>query len=191
VEAYSILKRGVNTFSRILYKIVEVLTVLILLTVVVVVSLEVFLRYILNRGFPWTNEVGTLLLQYLTFASMVLGVKYKLHISLLVFYNRMPMKAQWILDKFADVCILFFGFAICFFGYGLTTRTWRFTLPATQWPQGLTYIICVVAGIIIIYEAIVSLFGLNKKDEKWESSISDMKDTEMQESNIKEGKSIV
>jgi TRAP-type C4-dicarboxylate transport system permease small subunit len=132
----------------------------------------------MNKGFPWTHEVGTMLLQYLAFSTMVLGVKYKLHISLLIFYNKMSGKAQWILDKFAGLCTLFFGFAFCFYGYGITTQTWRFTLPATQWPQGMTFIICVITGAIITYESVVSLFGLNEKNETWKAADSDKKEDE-------------
>ncbi|MCL2827471.1 MAG: TRAP transporter small permease [Oscillospiraceae bacterium] len=169
---HATLKRGVNRFSEGLYKVVEALTVLILLTVLIVVSLEVFMRYILNRGLPWILEIGTLGLQYLAFASMVLGVRYKQHISLLVVYNRFPEKGRKALDIFANVCTLLFGLAICFFGYQVTTQMWQFVLPATQWPQGLTYIICVFTGAIVAYESIVSLLGLNEKNIEWKAALS-------------------
>lgn len=169
---HAAIKRGVNRFSEVLYKIVEIITVLILLTVLIVVSLEVFLRYIMNRGLPWILEVGTLGLQYLAFASMVLGVRYKQHISLLVIYNRFPAKWRKGLDIFAHLCTLFFGLAICFFGYRVTAQMWQFTLPATQWPQGLTYIICVFTGAIVAYESIVSLLGLNDEKIEWKAALS-------------------
>jgi len=160
-------KRGVNIFSHYLYKVVEVISVLMLFAVVLIVSLEVLMRYVFNTAFPWILEVGTLLLQYIAFASMVLGFKYKLHIALVALFNKFPKKVQVILDKFIYLCILFFGLVTCIYGYQLTTQMWRFILPATEWSQGLTYLICVVSGAIISYEALVSLLGLNDKDIKW------------------------
>jgi TRAP-type C4-dicarboxylate transport system permease small subunit len=166
--ANSALKRGVNRFSKILYNCVEIFCVLLLATVVCVVVLEVFMRYVANSGFSWTTEVGTLLLQYIAFTSMALGVKYKLHISLLIVYNRLSKKIQKVLDKFADICIFLFGIAFCYYGYRLTVTTWPFTLPATQWPQGLTYIISIFTGAIIVYESFVSFLGLNEEEPKAE-----------------------
>ena len=156
-------------FSTILYKGIEVASVLMLLAVVVIVTMEVFLRYFFGQGFAWILEVGTLLLQYIAFAAMVLGVKYKLHISLLIIYNKLPKTAQKILDKFADLCIIFFGYVTCFYGYQVTQTLWRFPLPATGWSQGLTYLICVLSGAVIIYEGIVSFLGLNDKNVTWKS----------------------
>ena len=164
------LKRAVQAFSAVLYKIVEIINVLLLAMVVIIVSLEVFMRHILNQGFGWTLEIGTLLLQYIAFASMVLGVRYRLHIALLVVYNKMSAKVQKVLDKVFDVCVMVFGFMICYFGYGITSQMWRFTLPATRWPQVLTYMICIFAGAIIMYEGLVSLLGLSDKTVTWKAA---------------------
>jgi TRAP-type C4-dicarboxylate transport system permease small subunit len=176
LSAHAALKRGVNKFSAVLYKLVEIVAVLILTATVVIVAAEVLMRQILSHGFAWTTEVGTLGLQYVAFTSMVLGVKYRLHISLLLVYEALSKKVQKVLDKFADICTLLFGFATCYYGWVLTTQMWRFTLPATRWPQGTTSIICIFTGAIVMYESIVSLFGLNEENEKWAAAESDKKE---------------
>jgi TRAP-type C4-dicarboxylate transport system permease small subunit len=176
LSAHAVIKRGVNRFSAILYKLFEIVAVLILAVTVVIVTAEVLMRLILSHGFPWTTEVGTLGLQYIAFTSMVLGVKYRLHISLLLFYDSLPKKAQKVLDKFADVCTLIFGSAFFYYGCVLTAQMWRFTHPATRWPQGTTYIICIFTGAVVVYESIVSFFGLNEENEQWTSADSDKKE---------------
>jgi len=178
LSAHAALKRGVNKFSAVLYKLVEIVAVVILTATVVIITIEVIMRYTLNHGFPWTTEVGTMGLQYIAFVSMVLGVKYKLHISLLVFYSALPKKAQIALDKFADICTLIFGLAFCWYGWVLTAQMWRFPHPATQWPQGMTYIICVFTGVIVVYESLVSFFGLNEENEEWTAAETDKKEAE-------------
>lgn len=167
MDAYNTIKRGVNKFSAILYKCVWSICTFMLLAVVLVISLEVILRFVFGRGFAWTTEVGTLFLQYVAFASMVLGVKYKLHISLMLVYDNVPKKLQWCFDKFSYLCTMVFGFLFCYHGFALTRTLWGATLPATRWPQGVTYMICVFSGAIIFYESIAQLFGLNdaKADE--------------------------
>jgi len=162
LKLHGVLKRGVKAINGVLYPIVKIISVSFLLGVVFVVSTEVFMRYFLRSGFPWTTELGTLALQYIAFSSMVLGVRYRAHISLVVVYDNLPKKIQRVLDYFMNLCILLFGVASCYYGYGLTTRFWRFALPATGWPQGMTYIICVFAGAIIAYEALTSLLNLNE-----------------------------
>jgi TRAP-type C4-dicarboxylate transport system permease small subunit len=178
LSAHAALKRGVNKFSAVLYKLGEIVAVLLLGATGIIVTAEVLMRHILSHGFAWTTEVGTMGLQYIAFTSMVLGVKYKLHISLLLCYNAMPKKAQKVLDKFADICTLLFGLAFCYYGWVLTTQMWRFTHPATLWPQGTTYIICVFTGAIIVYESIVSFFGLNEENEIWKAAEPDKKEDE-------------
>ena len=184
------LKKGVNQFSTVLYKAIEIISVLMLLAMVIIVSLEVFLRYVNNQGFAWILEVGTLLLQYLAFSCMVLGVKYKLHISLLIIYNRLPNTAQKILTAFINMCILFFGVMICFYGYGVTSQMWRFSLPATGWTQGLTYLICVFAGAVVAYEGLVSLLGLNDDSVIWKNA-EPVKHDEDESTNKEGGEAVV
>ena len=176
MSAHAALKRRVKKFSAILYKLVEIVAVLILAATVIIVAAEVLMRHFLSHGFAWTTEVGTMGLQYIAFTSMVLGVKYKLHISLLLIYDRLSKKAQKVLDRFASFCTLIFGIAFCYYGWVLTAQMWRFTHPATLWPQGTTYIICIFSGAIVTYESFVSLLGLNEEDETWEAAESDKKE---------------
>jgi TRAP-type C4-dicarboxylate transport system permease small subunit len=176
LSAHAALKRGVNKFSAVLYRLVEIVAVLLLAATVIIVTAEVIMRYALNHGVAWTTEVGTMGLQYVAFTSMILGVKYKLHISLFLVYDTLPKMARKVLDKFADICTLIFGSAFFYYGCVLTAQMWRFTHPATRWPQGTTYIICIFTGAVVMYESIVSFFGLNEENEQWTSAESDKKE---------------
>ncbi|HHV58230.1 MAG TPA: TRAP transporter small permease [Firmicutes bacterium] len=78
-----------NAPVRILEKLLDGLTVLILILLVVLVALQVVFRFI---GFaaPWTEEMARFAFVYITFLGAVLALKERSHIVIDVLVDRLP-----------------------------------------------------------------------------------------------------
>lgn len=135
---------------------------LVLLVIVVIVSAQVFSRKVLNSSIRWSEEVALVLMAWTAFISMAIGVEKELHIAITVIANLFPKKMQLVLDKINTVAIVFFGYILVHFGIKLTRVGMRNTLPATQWPSGIKYMIMPIAGVFILYFALMKLFGLDR-----------------------------
>ena len=153
-----------NAFTFIMdcvYRLLVEFAKFVILVIVVIVSCQVFSRLILHSSIMWSEEVALLLMAWTAFISMAIGVEKKLHISITVFFNWFPRKVQVFFTKFNTVATIFFGYILIHFGILLTRNAMRSTLPATQWPAGVKYAIMPIAGIFIMYFAILGLFNLD------------------------------
>ncbi len=77
-------------FGLILKKIQRLETILAVLLfgfIVSIIALQIFVRYLLGKPFPWAEELASLLLIYLTFLTADIVYKQKAHISIDYFVN--------------------------------------------------------------------------------------------------------
>jgi len=71
-----------DAFLRRLLQVETVCAVLILSVLIAVISAQVFLRYVFNNPFTWAEELGALLLIYLSFVTGDVVYKKNAHISI-------------------------------------------------------------------------------------------------------------
>jgi TRAP-type C4-dicarboxylate transport system permease small subunit len=145
-----------------MHYVVDVLDKFALLSMIIIVSAEVISRNIFNAGISWSYEMATKLMAWFAFLSMAQGVKEKTHLSITIFHQLLPKKLKIIVDKFAYFAVLIFGILITNYGIKLTISTWSSTLPATQLPAGILYLVTPVAGILITLDAFIFLLGVDK-----------------------------
>lgn len=71
-----------DTFLRRLLQVETVCSVAILSVLIALISCQVFLRYLFNNPFTWAEELGALLLIYLSFVTGDVVYKKNAHISI-------------------------------------------------------------------------------------------------------------
>ena len=71
-----------DAFLRGLLQVETVVSVAILSVLIVLISTQVFLRYLFNNPFTWAEELGALLLIYLSFVTADVVYKMNAHISI-------------------------------------------------------------------------------------------------------------
>lgn len=166
-----IFKPEMNIFEKILsvitfafdcvYRLLLEASKLILLVIVIVVSAQVFCRFF-NKSIMWSEEVALLLMVWTAFIAMAIGVEKGLHIAITIFYGMLPKKVQWVISKLILVAVVFFGIILIKYGIDLSKVAMNNKLPATQWPNGIKFMMMPVAGVFICYFAVLDFFGLGK-----------------------------
>jgi TRAP-type transport system small permease protein len=146
----------------VVYRILLEYSKIVLLVIVAIVSAEVISRKFLGTSIRWSEEVALLLMVWMAFISMAIGVEKHLHIAIEMFTNMLPKKAQYVISKINDAATFLFGLILCIYGFRLVAVTMSSTLPATQWPAGIEYLMMPVGGIFIMYFSLLSLFNLQK-----------------------------
>ena len=159
---YEVILSAITFVFDCIYRVLLEVAKLILLVIVIIVSCQVFSRLVLSSSIMWSEEVALLLMVWTAFIAMAIGVEKGLHISISIFYNMFPKKLQWVVSKINILATIFFGYILVFYGSKLVSITMSSTLPATQWPAGTAYVMMPVGGIMIIYFALLELFGLTK-----------------------------
>ena len=140
-------------------KIYQFLAKFFLLTMVIVICVQVFFRYILNRSISWSEEFSLLLMVIFGFISIAIGVQKGLHLSISLFYNMFPPLVQKIFDKIVNALVMGVGIVMIIFGIPLIESTSHAPMPATKLPAATVYFIIPLTGLLIAYYAFGDLIG--------------------------------
>ena len=154
----------IDTF---IHRILLVIAQTALFGMIAIVCVVVFSRFVLNTGIIWAEEVPRTLVALFAFIASAMGVRDHLHIGIDFFYNRFKPdgRGRKILDALFYILIFISGAIMAFYGWNLCVQLFRFTMPATGFPRSVQYISMPIAGGIIMYDSLLFLFGVLKKDD--------------------------
>src|SRR5574344_1952077 len=142
----------ITFFLDALYRVLVEYSKIVLLVIIAIVSAEVVARKFIGKSIFWADEVSLFLIIWMAFIA----------IAIEMFANKFPKVVQKILNKIICATTFFFGFILFVYGIRLVSMTMSSTLPATQWPSGLEYLMMPVGGFFIMYFTIIEFFGLQK-----------------------------
>jgi len=134
------------------------LAMVLLVAMVVLVFLNVVLRYGFSSGIHWSEEISLVIVIWFTFIAMALGVKENLHINVSILPKKLPKAFFTVLDCIRDVLVVAIGGIMIFYGWKLTLNGARSFLPATHIPNSINYLVLPVSGIFIVLYAIIHLY---------------------------------
>lgn len=91
----------------------EIISGLFLTATVIIVILNVFLRYVFNTGFIWVNEVSTACFVWSVFIGSAAAYKTKMHIGIDVLLKFFSLKKQLFINIIVDfLMILISGYLV-------------------------------------------------------------------------------
>jgi TRAP-type C4-dicarboxylate transport system permease small subunit len=137
-----------------------VLARVLLVAMVLLIGANVFMRYVLNSGIVWSEEIALVLSVWFIFIAMPLGVRKDLHISIHLFRNPAP----WLdraLSVLKSLATLLLGWVMLRWGWVLVAFTSRSIMPATELPSSLLYLIVPISGVLMLWEALTDLVGFD------------------------------
>ncbi len=141
----------------------------LLVGMAIVIIINVFMRYVLNTGLRWGEEVAKLLMVWFTFIAMAVGVKQGLHISLHILPKHLPVKLDIFFKLLKDIIIFAIAGVFLIYGIKLVQFTSHSIMPATEWPGSILYLILPIAAILIASEALMDIFGIEDYPDKIEA----------------------
>ncbi|MCD8352069.1 MAG: TRAP transporter small permease [Planctomycetaceae bacterium] len=140
-----------------------------LLSMVVIVSLAVTLRYVFNTGIGWAEEVPRLLVTLFAFLAMAMGVRDHVHIGVNIVYNMFPKdgKMRRFMVWFADFIVLLCGLFMLYYGARRCMQMMRLPgrLPMTGLNTWYQYLPIPLAGFVISFDSVLFLTGILKRDD--------------------------
>ncbi len=138
----------------------------------------VIMRYAFNNPWTWSEEVILILLVIFGFMCISVDIYNDEHVALTFFYNKLPVKAQIVLDVFRHVIIGVFFYLFAKYGHQIYQIKWKKPLPATGWSQGIVFAAQVIVCVLIVFFCIINVLktiilreskGQKEKREKEEA----------------------
>ncbi|RHW37618.1 TRAP transporter small permease [Lysinibacillus yapensis] len=153
----NILKKVYSFLDRLF----ESITLLSLILLVLVVSLQVVTRYVFNFVYFWSEEITLLLLVWFGFMGIAIGFREYIHLGIDSFTNLFPKMFNKVLDKVILISVFAFGIYLVVQGWQFTLLTMDSTLAATKLPSSVNYIIMPVTGFMICLYTLLHFFHIN------------------------------
>ena len=150
-----------------LHNFIELVGMVSLVVMILIVSMQVITRLTVRSTPLWAEEVSTLLMVWFSFIGLAIGVREGIHISITYFTDLLPESIKKNILYFNQFLILVTGFLLINFGSKLVVVTKSSTLPATQWPAFMPYLIVPFAGAFVILYSSINLINIykNKKSD--------------------------
>ena len=155
--------------DRAVHKLLRYISNISLVAMVLILTYTVVLRYVFNTGLAWAEEVPRLLVTVFVFMACAMGVRDHVHISVSFVYNlfRKNGKVQKALIFLGDFVVLVCGAFMLYYGglRVLKMMSLSGVQPMTGLPNWVQYIAVPFAGLIIVYDSLLFLFGVIKPDD--------------------------
>jgi TRAP-type transport system small permease protein len=142
-----------------LKKFLHWLAAIMLLAIVLIVLVNVFLRYFLHIGLGWTEEAARFLLIAMTFVAAAAAVKEWGHFRLLVATKWMSPKVLAAAQILSILVVLTMAAILVRYGIAITQVSWFQTSPTMEWKMGYLYSIVPVSGAIMFVFALEHLWN--------------------------------
>jgi TRAP-type C4-dicarboxylate transport system permease small subunit len=131
----------------------------------VIISVNVVLRYFFSSGISWMEEISKdVLMSAFTFLSMAIGVKLDSHINVDLFPRQTPHWITAVLFKLKYLVLSVIGFVLLYYGILLIMGIKGRIASIPILPASLQFIMIPLAGLLIVYDSIMNLLGFEKED---------------------------
>ncbi len=141
-----------------------------LVAMTIVITYQVFGRYVLNATPSWAEALSISLMGWFVFLGAAVGVRERTHLGFDVLLYVLPPTAKVVLRMIADIAVLAFGVGMVYYGAALAIKTWSATRPTLGIPDGVSYFPLIVGGVLVClftFTRIVErLAGMRPDDEE-------------------------
>ncbi len=124
---------------------------------IIVIVMQVVLRFIFNSPTKWSEEAAMISLVWFGMLAVAIGVRRHTHISIMFFRDLLPPFGGWMLDILAQLLILTFAFILFTNGSELMMLAGKTRLPASQIPKYLLYLSAMTGGGLMMLNALANL----------------------------------
>lgn len=128
----------------------------------VVISWQIFGRYVLNDTPKWSEQLAGILIVYLTLIGGAIAIREDRHIALTYFRDKWSKVTQARTELLVDLLIAGFGAVMVFYGVQMAELVRAWTIPTLGLSQGVNYYSFPVSGMLIILYAIEKIRRSNQ-----------------------------
>ncbi|WP_049693743.1 TRAP transporter small permease [Planococcus versutus] len=163
-------------FLKMLNGFEKVLVTISMALMVILIFVQVFTRYIMGDALSWTEEASRYLFIWLIFLSIGISFIEKKHISIDIISDRLPKKAQIILQQSIFLILIALSVFLLIGGWDLVEQMQTFkqksaTLQVPMWIVYLSLPIGFLFAILRLIQASILLYLPEKSTSKEDSLI--------------------
>ena len=137
-----------NKIEKMIIKIAVNFCFILLLTMIIINTVGVFYRYVLNSTLTWVPEMSRYFLVWLTLLGSVVALGKEEHVSVTFFYKKLPNKIKIIFDIIKYLLVGYFSYVLLTAGMKFADATYVGTF--TKIPGRITRSILPISGGLML-----------------------------------------
>ena len=149
------LQRWLAVVDRAIMALVALLTAGLFVCVVT----QVFVRYVLERPLPWTDEVARYCFIWASFLAAAVIVGRGEHFSIDFMVEALPPRARCLLRLLGTALCIVFALILVVYGYGWSARLMFARSAVLELPQGAIYAVVPISAAYMTLHLVLQLFG--------------------------------
>lgn len=130
-----------------------------MVTITVILSLQVFCRFVLNYSLGWTDELAGILFGWLIFFAAPTLLKRQSHMGMRLIWG-LSERGNQVLDVIVEVVCGAFYVAILVGAWDLLVQAQNFVTPALEIPGQMKYAIIPVAAAYLVVRTGIRIWQL-------------------------------
>jgi len=140
-----------------------------LVAMTVIVSWQVYGRYVLGSTPRYAEASAVLLMAWFIFLGAAVGVREGYHLGFDVLLYVVPRRVKQVLRFISDFAVFGFGVGMVVYGWQLVTHAWRVPVPTLGVPGGMPFLPITVGGglicVFILERVLQRAAGLDPDDD--------------------------
>lgn len=157
-----------NKLGHVVGKIEDWISGSLLVTGLLILFLQVIMRYILDIPTTWHDEIARYLVIWGVLLGSAVALRDNEHIRVEVLYNFLPKSMKKWVNQFANLTILLFFFVMIVYGFQLVETKFVSGENSTSGllPLWIVYSILPLSGVIMALRTIVQIIQKNPLEEE-------------------------
>ena len=132
-------------------KIMDGVSVLCMVLILLLVVVQVGMRYLFNSPLTWSEELAVFVMIWLTFIGSLICMRDKEHIEVTILVDHLPRPLQRIVVAFSRLASVFFLLVVAYYGFELVMENMTVTSPANKISMGLVYTIIPLSSLGMVF----------------------------------------
>ena len=137
----------------------EIVVVVALASMFVIISIQVFMRYVMQNSLSWSEELARYLFVLFVNVGISFGVKEKRHIRVEMITLWLSPRKQIFVRIIADLAFMFFALMVIYYGFKSTSMIMasKQDSPALELPMWIVYGVLPVSYCAVTMRLVQSL----------------------------------
>ena len=152
--------RWIHGISETINRIVELSLFGLGFSMAMITGAQVFCRYVLNHSLFWSEEMGRILLVWITFLGATAAYKRKAHVGIDIIVRRLPEVGRKVVEGFVISVSMAFFWVMVFYGIVFIRFVADQKTAALGIPMALCYAVLPLSGSIFTVHAVSQILDL-------------------------------
>ncbi len=136
--------------DRIINVVEKTVGTICVVSMVVVLFLQVFTRYVLRNPLYWSEELARIILIWSVFLGAVFSFRSGTHMRIDILMKKLPMRLRMAVNLISKTIVTVFSVVLVIHGSIFSSKMMRIIAPATKIPTGIIYLVLPIFACLTV-----------------------------------------